>query len=546
MKYRFHLKIFILFSLFFLLLTSCNGSKQDTPPHKSSSGVTASSVDVIRLAGGDWGYPSPFAHYPRGPGGFKMALIFDSLLERDEKGLIPWLAKDYTVDPDGLTYRFTIRENVFWQDGEPLSPEDVAFSFRYTNVHSATWSYVFGALASVEVGPKQSVIIRLKRPNAAMLDGIGRTRIIPKHIWEKVERPKEFLGPEAVVGTGPYRLTSYNKEHGTYRFEAFDNFWGPKQRVQAIEFVPVSEPLLAYQKGELDLTRVPPDVLAKFKQDPANTILKNPAFWGYRLLMGINKAPCLQELSVRKAITHAIDRQELVDKIARGAAIPGSPGILPPGHVMATDAITHYPFDLNRASFLLDKNGYEQKDREGVRILPDGEQFSLELLCSGREVRMAELIRQHLEEIGIKITVHTVDGKSRDTKVRQHDFQLAIIGHGGWGRDANYIGAHLFGDIFAQNSAPSHSGTASLEAPELISLLQRQATTTDPLLRRSLVEQVQKAASELVAELPLFYTTGYTMYRPEKYDGWMYMYDHHSLQHGKLSYLSRKGVAAKR
>ena len=52
-------------------------------------------VDVIRLEGGDYGYPSPYAHYPRGPGGYKRNLIFDSLLERGEDGLIPWLAEDY-------------------------------------------------------------------------------------------------------------------------------------------------------------------------------------------------------------------------------------------------------------------------------------------------------------------------------------------------------------------------------------------------------------------------------------------------------------------
>lgn len=121
-----------------------------------------------------------------------------------------------------------------------LTAEDVAFSFRYINRHSAVWSYIFGAVAGVTVENEHTVKVRLKKPHAAMLSNLGRTRIIPKHIWEKVERPKELTTPEAVIGCGPYRLTHYSKEHGTYRFEASETFWGPKQRMRVIEYIPVS------------------------------------------------------------------------------------------------------------------------------------------------------------------------------------------------------------------------------------------------------------------------------------------------------------------
>lgn len=549
MKMYSQLKTFLLLALLLIPGGCDNGSHDSDAVNEnaiSDAPAVSDTADVIRLGGGDWGYPSPFAHYPRGPGGFKMALIFDSLLERDEKGLIPWLATDYHIEESGLTYRFTIREGVNWQDGKPLTPEDVAFSFRYMSHHSATWSYIFGALDSVETGPGHSVAIHLKQPNAAMLDGIGRTRIIPKHIWEHIDTPKEFTAPEAVIGSGPYRLTNYSKEHGTYRFEAFDGFWGPAQAVKAIEYLPVSEPLLAYEKGELDLVAVTPDVKGRFSKEPDNTILQNPAFWGYRLLMNGEKAPSLRNVLVRRAFAHIIDRQELVAKIARGAALPGSLGILPPDHVMAAaDGVADYPFDLNQGAALLDEAGYGLNDT-GVRTGTDATPISFELLCSGREVRMAELIRGHFKETGIELKIRTVDGKTRDSRVRQNDYQLAILGHGGWGGDANYIASHLFGDIFSQNSAPSHSGKKGFDDPELIDLLRRQSLETDPEKRKELVAEIQKEAAELVGEIPLFYTAGYTMYRPEKYNGWMYMYDHHSLAHGKLSFLKREGAAAKR
>jgi peptide/nickel transport system substrate-binding protein len=529
--------------LFALTLLACSASPPEEPAKAQANSYE---VDVIRLEGGDWGYPSPFAHYPRGPGGFKMCLIFDSLLERDEKGLIPWLAENYSISEDGKTYRFTIRKGVKWQDGHPLTAADAAFSLTYANRHAATWSYIFDTLEEVSTEGEDTVVVRLKRPHAAMLYNLGRTRIIPEHIWASIKRPKEFTAPEAVIGCGPYRLTAYSKEHGTYRFEAFEGYWGPRQRVGVIEFVPVSEPILAYEKGEIDLIGVSPDILPRFEAKEEHRIVRSPAFWGYRLLFNMEKVSCLQDLSLRQALAHAIDRQELVAKIARGAAVPGSMGILPPDHVMAADEVRTYPFDPEKTRALLDAAGYDRTGADGVRLSPDGNPLALRLLCSSREVRMAELIAQRLKEVGMRISVVSVDAKTRDTRVRGSEYELAILGHGGWGSDPDYLAARFAGHILDQNAAPSHSGLRGFDAPHLMELLRRQQTQIDPEQRKTLIIQIQKELAELLPEMPLYYTTGYSVFRPATYDGWIFMYDHHSLSHSKLSYLSRTGAAQKR
>lgn len=527
------------------LLLACSQSETDARPATDAkiASQNAYEVDVIRLSGGDWGYPTPFAHYPRGPGGFKMCLIFDSLLERDEKGLIAWLAESYGISDDGLTYDFTIRKGVRWHDGKPLTAQDVSFSIMYANTHPATWSYVFDAIASVEIETDRSIRVRLKKPHAAMLYNIGRTRIIPKHIWEKVDQPKEFTTPEAVIGCGPYRLTGYSKAHGTYRFEAFEAFWGPKQRVRSIEFVPVSEPILAYESGQIDLTGLSPDVLPRFDKNPAHRIIQSPSFWGYRLLMNMGDVDCLGDVSVRRALAHAIDRQELVEKVARGAAVPGNLSILPPDHVMAAKDIQPYPFDPQRADTLLAEAGYDRTDANGTRLSPNGRPMVLELLCSSREVRMAELIRQRLKAVGIRLTIRSVDGKTRDTRVRGFKYDLAILGHGGWGSDPDYLASRFAGTPSDQSASPSCSSLPGFDPPELIPLLKRQQTESDPQQRRRLITEIQKKLAEQVPEIPLFYTTGYTAYRPAAYDGWMFMFDHHDLTHSKLSYLVRSAAA---
>ena len=545
MKHRYPV-IRHLFLLFLsLVLSACGGSQPDgggAAEAKRASG-RAFEVDVIRLEGGDWGYPTPFAHYPRGPGGFKMALIFDSLLERDEKGLIPWLAESYAVEDNGMTYRFMVRHGVRWQDGAPLTARDVAFSLDYANRHAATWSYVFDTLASVQAGGDE-VTVHLKAPNAAMLYNLGITRILPRHIWEKVQRPKEFTASEAVIGSGPYRLTHYSKEHGTYRFEASENFWGPGQRVRVIEYIPVSEPILAYENQEIDMTAVTPDLLLRFQNDPAHKIVKSPGFWGYRLLMNMRDVACLGDVSLRQAMARAIDLQELVDKIARGAALPGSPGILPPDHVMADRTIPPFVCEPQKARALLDRSGYSRTGADGVRLTPEGEPLALDLLCSSREVRMAELIRQRLADIGIRLAIRSVDAKTRDARVRAFNYQLAILGHGGWGGDPDYLAARFAAPLGQRNASPLHSGLPGFNQPGLMSLMARQRAEVDPGRRRALIIDIQRQLAELVPEIPLFYTTSYSVFRPAKYDGWMFMFDHHNLTHGKLSYLERSGPAA--
>ncbi|MCL6446601.1 MAG: diguanylate phosphodiesterase [Armatimonadetes bacterium] len=522
-----------------LLLFGC-GTDQAGDDRKpdGAKGGGQQPVEMIRLAGGDWGYPSPYAHYPRGPGIFKMGLIFDGLLERDEKGLIPWLAEKYEIKEGGKQYLFTIRDGVKWQDGKPLTAGDVKFTFEYASKHPMVSSYI-GAedIEKVEVVGDRQVLITVSEPNAAMLYNLGLTRIIPKHIWENVDNPKEFTKPEAVIGTGPYRLTDYNKEHGTYRFEAFEDFWGPGQRVKVIEFVPVSEEILAFEKGEIDLAGVTPDVLPRFQNDPQYKIVVNPGFWGYRLLFNMGEYPALRQRELRQAIASAIDAKELIEKVARGAAVPGSAGILPPDHVMYNPDVRQYDLDLKKAEELLVKLGYDRLDQNGIRQNQSGEKLSFNMLV-GEEVRLAEVLKEQLAKAGIEIKVQSVDMKTRDARVRNNEYQLAIIGHGGWGNDPDYL-RERFAGRSRGGLSPSASGLRGYNNDELNNLLEKQRLEMDDQKRKQLIFKIQEILAEDVPEIPLYYTTGYNVFRPAKYDGWMFMFDHHSLTHSKLSYLER-------
>ena len=521
-------KPILLLAAVLLIAFGC-GSRNSTTTEKNAGNAAK---PVIRLTGGDWGYPTPYAHYPRGPGGFKMCLIFDSLLERGPEGIIPWLAKSWTVSPNGCTYTFRIRGNVTWHDGTPLTAKDVEFSLKYASQYPAVWSQLDSReIKTISTEDAQTVVITTPEPNASLLYRLGRTRLIPEHIWAEIDRPREFTGEHAVIGSGPFRLTHYNREQGIYRFEPFEDFWGPKIAVNGIQFIPVSQEILAFENGTIDLAPVPPDTVKRIQSKAGVNLLRSPGFWGYRLLFNPDRKPLLGELEFRKALAYAINRHELVNKVARGAAQPGNPGILPPDHRMYDAHATQYAHDQDRARRLLQSVLERKKTAQSpteIRIL---------LSNRNREVRLATLIRQQLTNIGIQLKIQSCDGKTRDAKVRSGDYELAIIGHGGWGANADYLYERFY-PASGSSDSPAASGNRVEISEELAETLIKLHKETDNAFRRELVIKAQHKLAAELPELPLYYTTGYVAYRPGKYDGWTYMYDHHSVVHSKLSYLT--------
>jgi peptide/nickel transport system substrate-binding protein len=322
-------------------------------------------------------------HYPRGPGIYKMNLIFDSLLEKDDKGIIPWLAEKWDISPDYREYTFYLRKNIKWQDGMDFTAKDVKFTIDYEKKHFPASTYDLSAVSNVEVIDDHTIKFTLVQPMAPLIDDVVGVKIIPEHIWKDVSDPNKFETPEAVIGTGPYKLEAYSKEHGTYKFVAFNGFWGPTQRVKNIEFIPVSDAIAAFQQKEIDFVPLATDAIGMFKNDPEVYVFQQPAIWGYELSFNMNKSPVLKEKAVRQAFAYAIDRDELVNKIGRDAGKPGSMGILPQDHIWYDPQIPKYEHDVNKAKQILTDAGWKDSNGDGI-LDKDGKKLSFVLMSLSR------------------------------------------------------------------------------------------------------------------------------------------------------------------
>jgi peptide/nickel transport system substrate-binding protein len=483
---------------------------------------------ILKLEGGDWGYPQPYTRYSRGPGNAKVNYIFDRLIEKDETDYIPWLAEEWEVLDEGTRYIFHLKENVLWHDGVPFTADDVVFTFNYIREYPpVSPSGLFmddSFLTAINAISDYQVQFTLAEANANFFEELFTVYILPEHIWAGIERPDEFTAPEAVIGTGPYILTDFNKEHGTYRYEAFEGFWGLEPAVAVMEFLPVSDSVLALEKGDIHIADIPVDVLSRFENNSFYTILEKPGYWGYRLRFNQERVADFQVKEIRQAFAYAIDRQDLVDKTARGAAVAGSLGVLPPDHRWFNPDLPQYERDTERATALLEEAGFS------------GNTLQYEILVGeGLEVRIGELIKEQLADIGIDIQIVAVDMKTRDSRIAEGNYQLVLVGHGGWARDPNYLGSRFIGG----DQGDWSNGTPGYFNPEVDELAELLRVETDNNVRKELAMQLQSVLAEDVPEISLYLTTGQVVYRNDVYTNWMHVFDHHETTHNILSFVKR-------
>jgi len=489
-------------------------------------------MPTLRLESANLGYPSPFTHYPR-QRGYIMKLLFDSLLEIDEEGYIPWLAEDWTISEQGTEHRIRIRDNVRWHDGRDLTARDVAFSLRYFQEHPPVFIDDQVAdpdfLYDVEVLSGQELLLRTREASATFQAEAGRVRIIPEHIWQDVDDPYAWTEPEAVIGSGPYQLDSYDSRHHSYRLTAFADFWGPAQRAGAIELVPVSDSIAAFQQGSIDLARISPDLVQRFESDPEVSIEESPALAGLLLSFNMEGSGILQDVRFRRAVAYAIDQEDLIAKIARGTAKPGSAGILPFDHPQNNPDVVQYDHDPVRAQELLQELAFDHS-----------RQFEL-LTGEGSQVRLAELLRSQLADVGIDLSIRAVDDRTRDSLVMEGNYQLALAAWGSWGQDPDYLRLRYGngGDGDAQRSMGTALAGRGYSNPEFNRLAAEQLVETDPARRRELIDAMQDILAADVPEIPLYNSFHIFVHRPDHYDGWTFMYYHPVLHHSKLSYLVR-------
>lgn len=434
-----------------LSLAACAPKEPVAEPTPDDSGETqkiegpATAESLVVAIGKDENSLTPFT-YVSSTGLTVNRLIYDTLFTHNlDNEIVPWMVEDdYTIE-DYQIFTFTLLEGQKFHDGTPVTADDIVFSFTYPATQNvASQRKICAEIESIEAVDERTVTIRLSAPDVNFLrSGLAAMRIISKAQYENVE---DATTVQEAIGSGPYRLREY-KVGEYYVLEAVADYFKGTPKVGTLN-MPIMQDANAVQSallsGELaaSTTTIGVEVLETFKSAAGIEVFANA---GYSpMLMNINNgiAP-LDDPVFRTVLTMAIDVNGIMETLYGGYALVGTKGVIRSDLPYAVDGL-EYKYDPGEANALLDEGGYREKNKDGIRLTPDGEPCSFEILVySGSTIRIrtAELIAEQLKEVGIELTVKVMEMDTVDayvwpdfevSKGRNYDFAMW-----GWGSAIN-------------------------------------------------------------------------------------------------------------
>jgi peptide/nickel transport system substrate-binding protein len=502
------------------VLAACGSSSSTSPSANSlpAIGPQTASVATIHLVGpgttNNIGYPTPYASN-RGPGWLLTSFMFDQLTWPDSTGVQkPWLAKSWTTSADGKTWTFTLRSNATWQDGQQLTAQDVLFSYQYDMTGpGAKLRPVPKSIAAVSAPDPQTFVITLSRVDPILLDEIGGFSgvfIVPQHIWANVTDPAHFQGQQALVGSGPYQLTSFDLSQGNYQYTAYNNFYLGKPIVQKVTLVSLpstADPLTALTHNQVDAASAPntgggvTDAELKSLQQQFPLL---QARGEYNVAYHFNLASGFPYNSqqFRQAVAYAINRNSIVQREVSGRGVPGSAGGLGPANPWLDKTLPQYNYDPAKAKSLLDSVGLKAGSG-GTRTMPDGSPLAIPLLTSSTDLDFAQFVKNDLAAVGLTVNIQAVDQASSDASDAAGKYTTAVIHYGGLSADPSTRICGTY--VPATGGKPaSFAAAQGYNNATVNSLCNQIGSTLDHATRQNLANQLQQTLNTDVAVLPLY------------------------------------------
>ncbi len=397
------------------------------------------------------------------------ANVFEGLTRFGPDGaILPALAESWEVEEDGRVYVFHLHDGVTFHDGSSFDSADVVFSLDRARADDSTnaQKVLFQGIESVEAVDPLTVRVVLEAPdgNFPFKMAWGDAVMVDEaSIAEIATRP---------VGTGPFRLDQWVQGDRVV-LSAFDGYWSEKPALKTATFRFISDPTAAFaamMAGDVDaFPNYPaPETLAQLGADPRFKVITGTTEGETILAMNNTRAP-LDDIRVRQAIAHAINRQDIIDGAMFGYGTPIGSHFAPhhPDYVDLTDRSAYDP-DLSRK--LLEEAG----------VGPVKLRLALPPPPYAR--RGGEIVAAQLRAVGIETEITNMEwAQWLESVFKGGDFDLTIISHT----------EPLDIDIYARPDYYFHYAR-----PEFVALMDRVTTTVDPIQRSNLYQQAQEMIAD--------------------------------------------------
>jgi len=394
----------------------------------SASPSPAADGKLVYRLGITQGYDgfNPFAHWS-GPTWDTFRLCYDFLTWYDEDYKpTPDLASEWSTSPDGKVWTFTIREGMKWSDGEPLTANDIAYTYNRI-LETEHWAYIqyLVGVQKVEAPDDTTLVITCDKPNAGML--ALYIPILPEHVWKDVaDDDLENYKNIPLVGSGPFVLDEVKKDkwvklvpNPDYPEELggppkLDEFW-------YIFSQNMDSMVQDFKAGNLEaIVDWPASYYEDLKSMAGTTVSKAPAIGFVEL--GFNcwddKAskgnPLLLDVAIRQAMNYAIDKQSIVDTSMGGLAPAGTSLISPVQGIWhyQVPEDQQYTYDPEKAKQILEDAGYSDTDGDGVREDAKGNKLEFRFSAFNEypeQQAAAKKIAAYCDDVGIKLKLDMMD-----------------------------------------------------------------------------------------------------------------------------------------
>ncbi len=439
-----------------------------------------------------------------------------ALLDLDPEGnLVPWLAKDYSVSPDGLTITFQLQEGVTFHNGEPLTAHDFVWTFQRI-LDPETASPVAGTLLSgvekVEASDDLTLVLKLSSPKYSLL----RNLCIAGYLQPLNKKAVEAEGdryPSNPVGVGPYKVKDIKAGEYVLLERNPDYDWAPPYvhqgpwYMEEIKFTVMPDQasqVAALEAGQLSgLLSVPTQNWDKFSNDPRFQFFETLGGGFIYITMNLDN-PIFADLTVRKALNHAVDRAAIVKSVFQGHGIPAYSAFHPglPGHLEEIEEDPLYPFDLDKAKELLESAGWKDTDGDGIRE-KDGKKLEFDLLAINASYfpLMAEVIQAQLLEAGVNAKITSMEQGTAIQNMLGGNYEMGLM-QWGWTEDA----ADILYSTLHSSQAGAGLNFARYRNADLDALIEGALTVMDSEEHLRYLADIQRHLVENAVQIPLVYT----------------------------------------
>lgn len=494
--------IFILFAILSLLVAGCNDDSENTLADESSSGNNTNGGTLIYGRGTDTVTLDPHNIVDAESSRISKN-IHETLIDyaKESTEIVPKLATEWTTSEDGKVWTFQLRENVKFHDGTDFNADAVVYNFQRMldenhPQHHGDFSIfnrtIKNILKEVKAVDTHIVEFTLTDPNSTFLPNLGITTfgmISPTALNQYGEKITEHP-----TGTGPFTFDSW-QENDSLTLLKNEDYWNaelPKLDKVIFKVIPDnSARLTALKNNEIDLMEgLNQTDLPAIESDNQLQLFKRPsANLGY-LTMNLEKPP-FDNVKVRQAISHAIDKQGIIDAFY-GPVASTAKNMMPPVIWGYNDDIEDYEFDLEKAKNLLAEAGYPNGFETEIWVM------STDRVYLPQPQKVAEAIKANLEKIDINVKIVTFEWATYLSKILKSEHAFAAIGRISENGDPdNFLNTMLY--------SQSNSNLSRYKNEKVDELLKKAQSSMDQDERIAFYKEVQEIVHEDAPTIPLAY-----------------------------------------